>query len=273
MKCNTLKKYASGFTVVDNSIIKNTKLSPKAIGIWVQLLTLPNNWNFSKKGLTGIINAGERSIDTGLEELTKANLFYIQKKKPTQEKPYIYYDYFIFELPNKEEINRLKIEELKDFPQKPLYVGVQNVGLHNQGVQNVGLHDVGLQKSPPYKECINKECINKELINKKNKQKDFYDLILKLNIDRQSIFKEWLAYKKSKNQSYTEIGLKKLIATMEEFSDTELRAALDNSISNNYSGIFPKHENKPKGGFYRADANTPKEVISQFKVMEFGEDD
>lgn len=48
---------------------------------------------------------------------------------------------------------------------------------------------------------------------------------------------------------------------------TNFIKVLEGNYNNN------KTQQSPKGDFYRADANTPKEVISQFKVMEFGEDD
>jgi len=108
---------------------------------------------------------------------------------------------------------------------------------------------------------------------KNGKFESSIELISTLEPERQLILKEWLEYKKSKNQSYTKVGLKKLISTIEEFSNIELKTALDSSISNNYAGLFPKHTNKPKSNFYRADSNTPKEKINQFRVLEFSAED
>jgi len=38
-------------------------------------------------------------------------------------------------------------------------------------------------------------------------------------------------------------------------------------------GNYANKQNKPKGNFYRADANTPKEKINQFRVLEFSAED
>lgn len=161
MKGNTLKKYDGGYTIIDNNILKNTKLSPKAIGIWVQLLSLPNDWNFSKKGLTGIINIGERGLDAGLKELTDANLFYIRKRKPTADKPYLHYDYTVYQTTSKERIDEQKRLENIDFLEG--YQDIQNVG-----VQNVGVQNVDLQNSDSYK--LNNNQLNNNKLNSDKKE-------------------------------------------------------------------------------------------------------
>ena len=53
----------------------------------------------------------------------------------------------------------------------------------------------------------------------------------------------WLGYKKEKGQTYKPTGLnvllKKIKKWTEEFGDDYVVSAIDNSITNNYSGIFP----------------------------------
>lgn len=60
------------FTVVSNSIIKNKKLSFKAKGLFVQIISLSEGWRFSVAGLAKLSSEGERSIKSGLVELIKA---------------------------------------------------------------------------------------------------------------------------------------------------------------------------------------------------------
>jgi hypothetical protein len=71
---------------------------------------------------------------------------------------------------------------------------------------------------------------------------------------RDELFKKWFDYKKEKKSKYTQAGIKQLYANWENKTDQELEAAINNSIANNYQGIFePKKLNngnsndKPKG--------------------------
>lgn len=59
-------------------------------------------------------------------------------------------------------------------------------------------------------------------------------------------FEKWLAYKKEKRQSYKPIGLKMCLKKLEELSGGNLGIAMqivDESISNNWSGLFPLKTN------------------------------
>ncbi len=156
---NTLKKHDGGFTTIKNKVLKGTSLSPKAIGIWVQLLSLPQSWKFSKKGLQGIINAGERSINAGLDELNKEWLFYLRRRKPNKDNPKMHYEYNIFTEPSKDEILGIMVEEAIEFG-----IDVKEfLEVHFVGVENVGLQNVGLQNAGTYKESNNKLLNNKKL--------------------------------------------------------------------------------------------------------------
>lgn len=58
------------FTVVDNYALRDEKLSLKARGLLVSMLSLPDNWSFSENGLMVIFpKDGQTSIRSGLKEL------------------------------------------------------------------------------------------------------------------------------------------------------------------------------------------------------------
>lgn len=60
---------------------------------------------------------------------------------------------------------------------------------------------------------------------------------------RDELFNKWFAYKKEKKSKYTPTGIKQLYRTWENKSDKELEDAINNSIANNYQGIFePKKQ-------------------------------
>lgn len=58
------------FTIVDNTALKDKNLSLKARGLLITMLSLPDNWDFSEKGLFAILEKdGQSSIRSGLKEL------------------------------------------------------------------------------------------------------------------------------------------------------------------------------------------------------------
>ena len=57
------------FTVIANSVFKDRRLSAKAKGILVEMLSLPENWDYTLKGLTTLFSDGIDSIRQGIKEL------------------------------------------------------------------------------------------------------------------------------------------------------------------------------------------------------------
>lgn len=60
------------------------------------------------------------------------------------------------------------------------------------------------------------------------------------------VIEQWLAYKKEKKQTYKPIGLKTLINKLLKFSNNDAgiaRQIVEQSIMNNYAGLFPLKQN------------------------------
>jgi hypothetical protein len=60
------------FTVVPNVILKDRRLSWKAKGIFIQILSLPEGWEFSISGLASLAKEGTKATKAGVDELVKA---------------------------------------------------------------------------------------------------------------------------------------------------------------------------------------------------------
>jgi len=56
---------------------------------------------------------------------------------------------------------------------------------------------------------------------------------------RDELWNRWFSYKKEKRQSYTPSGRETLLAKFESKSDFELQQIIEQSIANNWSGLFP----------------------------------
>lgn len=65
-----LRKEKRGhYTVIDNTIFRDTSLSNKALGMLCRMLSLPDGWEFSVLGLTKLSNDGKSAVMSQLEEL------------------------------------------------------------------------------------------------------------------------------------------------------------------------------------------------------------
>ena len=63
---------SENYTVIHNSVIKNSRLSWKARGILTYLLSLPNDWKINMNDLKKRATDGINSLTTGVKELEKA---------------------------------------------------------------------------------------------------------------------------------------------------------------------------------------------------------
>lgn len=73
----------SDYTVIDNNIFKNPKLSLKAKGMICTMLSLPDDWNYSEEGLAQLSNDSRTSVRSSLKELME--LGYLTRTRERSE--------------------------------------------------------------------------------------------------------------------------------------------------------------------------------------------
>jgi len=61
----------SNYTTIDNSVSKDIKLSLKAKGLLLVIMSLPNDWDFTINGISMICKEGRDSIYSAINELIK----------------------------------------------------------------------------------------------------------------------------------------------------------------------------------------------------------
>ena len=88
------------FTVVANCIFKDRSLSAKAKGILVEMLSLPESWDFTLKGLTTLFTDGIDSIRQGINEL-EARGYIVRERKRDARGRLGGMEYVIYETPHK----------------------------------------------------------------------------------------------------------------------------------------------------------------------------
>ncbi len=72
------------FTVIANHIFKDRTLSAKAKGLLVEMLSLPENWDYTLKGLTYLFTDGLDSIRQGIRELEEHGYIVRERKRDTK---------------------------------------------------------------------------------------------------------------------------------------------------------------------------------------------
>lgn len=72
-----LKNMTQGFTIINNSIFRDTRLKMKALGLLCKMLSLPDDWNFSERGLAKLFdNDGMTSLRTAIADLEELGYLY-----------------------------------------------------------------------------------------------------------------------------------------------------------------------------------------------------
>lgn len=89
---------AKDFTVMSNYHLQDKKLSLKAKGLLSYMLSLPDDWDYSLRGLCAICLEGEKAIRNTLKELEDKGYLYREKINGIQGR--FDYDYYIYERPD-----------------------------------------------------------------------------------------------------------------------------------------------------------------------------
>ena len=105
-----------GYTVMSNYHLRDLRLSNKAIGLLSKILSLPEDWDYTTKGLAKISKDGLDSIKSAIKELEEAG--YIIRNKVRESGRFSGVDYIIYEKPRSEIISIEKKQSLKEKLQK-----------------------------------------------------------------------------------------------------------------------------------------------------------
>ena len=105
---NIKTDFRGDFTTTQNDIFRDKKLSYKAVGIYLQMLSVANNkdWNYSESGLSKLHTDGIAGVKSGIQELEKNG--WLSRNKIRIEKTgffdmeYILHHKSTIEIPSKE---------------------------------------------------------------------------------------------------------------------------------------------------------------------------
>lgn len=117
------------YTTMSNYHLKDKKLSLKAKGLLSMMLSLPDEWHYSVKGLKGICKESVNTINGILNELEENN--YLVRRRKYLNGKISEWEYVIFET-NKNhdtELLHLKNEDIEN-------EDIENVDIENEDIKN-----------------------------------------------------------------------------------------------------------------------------------------
>lgn len=89
------------YTVLSNNIFKDRTLSAKAKGLLAEMLSLPENWDYTLVGLSQLFSDGVDSVRQGIKELEEHG--YVVRERKRDEKGRLgEMEYVIYETPHKD---------------------------------------------------------------------------------------------------------------------------------------------------------------------------
>lgn len=103
------------YTVMSNHHLHNKKLSFKAKGLMSFMLSLPENWNYTERGLSRFAKDGRDSIRAALLEL-EAEGYLIRRQSRNEDGTLAEMEYIIYEQPPPENVPKQSVENTDILP-------------------------------------------------------------------------------------------------------------------------------------------------------------
>ena len=156
----------SDYVVMSNRHFREKQMSLKAKGLLSEMLSLPDDWDYSIAGLAAINKESVTSIKSALAELQDFGYLIIEKFYPDKSSSgRIEYVYNVYEYPQNQVVDNQPIEKQEIEKQ-----GVENQPLENQSVENHSQYNIKKQN-------INNKNINNKVYNKADEFKLLFNTI------------------------------------------------------------------------------------------------
>jgi hypothetical protein len=127
----------TNYTTINNTVIKDKYLSLKAKGLFLTIMSLPNDWDFSISGIAAVILEGEKAVYHAINELIERG--YCQRERVYENGKIKEWSYTFIEQTSASELLR------------------PNVQVENLQVENLLVQKVPQLSKEGIKEKLNKE--------------------------------------------------------------------------------------------------------------------
>ena len=158
-----LRKRTSGFTTISNNVIRVLKSDLEVLGLYLYLLSLPDNWEFHKTHICKECHIGIKKLEKILKKLSSFELVqYGQKRNDRGQFEEFYMDIYDLE---SIKINNLENDELKSQP----------VGQNCRTVETVRRSGEAIKEVIQNKELLKNKKINISCSSKDDERNRFDD--------------------------------------------------------------------------------------------------
>lgn len=217
------------YTVMSNSHFREYGLSFKAKGILSQMLSLPDNWDYSIVGLTTLATDGKDSVMSGLAELEEFG--YLKRTRTFDEKGrFTGYDYDIFETPQTE----------KPYAENPNTDNTNTEKPYAENPQQLNNNKLTTKQSNTDKSSIKDK--KKESKSKANSFDSLIENYSNGNEEIKTLLGDWLKVRKAKRAAMTdraiELNLQKLDRLANE-SGLTVEEYLKEVICRGWQAFYP----------------------------------
>ena len=221
------RKKTSKYTTISNGFLRDNNLSLKAKGFLTVIMALPDDWDFSIKGICSVLKEGKTSVYSAVQEL-KENRYCKTTPSRDEKGLIIGLDYVFYEEPYEEEPN-------KEEPQQ------DNPHSENRDMDNMPQLNTKDTKESNRTKDLPKEERDKSLSKKDNRYDANADLSY-VDAPYAAIWQEWLDYKKEiKKQYKTQRGAKSQYNTLVKYANNNpilANAIVKISIEHSWDGLF-----------------------------------
>ena len=217
------RRKTSKYTTISNVFLRDKNLSLKAKGFLTVVMALPDDWDFSIKGICSILKEGKSAIYGVVQELKENR--YCKTTPSRDEKGLILgLDYMFYEEPYEEE------------PQQ------DNPHTENRDMDNMPqLNTKDDKEKNRTKDLPKEEGIDKSIPKKKAKFDVYADLSY-VDAAYADIWKEWLEYKDAINKQYNaQKGAVIQYKSLLKYADNNVvlaNAIVKRSIEHSWQGLF-----------------------------------
>ncbi|MGN0162269.1 MAG: helix-turn-helix domain-containing protein [Candidatus Ornithomonoglobus sp.] len=214
MKYRISNKY--NYTVISNTCIRDKNLSLKAKGLHTLMMSLPDNWEYSIRGLTAICKESKTAVMSALRELIDAG--YVKRVKiQSAGNGFHKWIYSIYEAPQSGS------------------PGAENPCSENPNAENPNAENPCAENRTQ----INKDIINKDKLNKDVQSID--DVLAKIqNKKLEEALREFLKMRRERKKPIGAAALKMLVKKLCEMADDpDTRARIvEQSVRNGWLDIY-----------------------------------
>lgn len=176
------------YTVMSNYHLRDKKLSCKAKGLLSFMLSLPEEWDYSIKGLCVICLEGEKAIRGVLKELEQNG--YLYRERINGEHGYYDYDYYIFENPNDSPYYH-KGYTVEGHTQDEVQINT-NITNTKEIIDKDDKTEISSFFNEKEHNILTLELIERGFINKEDTQIFYYDKLFQNLLDEDNSYKELL---------------------------------------------------------------------------------